>query len=116
MREVSDTDAVKGMSNLFSHIPKQIDVEIFEALLNDAPVRLERILSKGQSTPAGQWFDQDRNEWVLLLRGEAGLLFEGEPEITVMQPGDYVLIPAHKRHRVEWTSTSEATVWLALHY
>ena len=77
---------------------------------------LERLISAGQATPAGQWYDQETHEWVVLLSGSAGLLFEGEPEIRVLRPGDYLLIPAHCRHRVEWTDPEKKTVWLALHY
>ena len=78
-------------------------------------MRLERIVSHGQATPPGEWFDRDRDDWVVLLRGGAGLLFEGESESQVLRPGDYLLIPAHARHRVEWTASDEPTVWLALH-
>ena len=75
----------------------------------------ERIVLRGQATPPGQWYDQDRDEWVLLLRGRAGLLIEGR-EVWEMRPGDYVLLPAHVRHRVEWTDGHEDTIWLAIHY
>lgn len=77
--------------------------------------KLERIVSAGHSTPEGEWYDQDRDEWVILLTGSAGLSFEGEDGIRAMKPGDYVLIPAHTRHRVEWTDRHEKTVWLVLH-
>ncbi len=87
-----------------------------ETLLRTDCLRLERILSTGQSTPHGQWYDQDADEWVVLLSGKAGLLFQGKKEICVMQPGDYLLIPAHTRHRVEWTEAGKETVWLAVHY
>jgi cupin 2 domain-containing protein len=79
-------------------------------------VRLERIVSTGHATPPGQWLDQDRTEWVTVLRGQASLRFEDEPEPRLLSPGDYVLIPAHRRHRVEWTDPGEPTIWLALHY
>jgi cupin 2 domain-containing protein len=87
-----------------------------EILLKTENLWLERIVSAGQASPPGHWYDQDTSEWVLLLRGRAGLLFEGEDAEIVMQPGDYLLIPAHQRHRVEWTDPEEKTVWLALHY
>jgi cupin 2 domain-containing protein len=79
-------------------------------------VRLERIVSTGQATPPGQWYDRETNEWVAVLHGRAGLRFEGEDAIVVMGAGDHVLIPAHRRHRVEWTDPDEPTIWLALHY
>lgn len=78
--------------------------------------RLERIISAGQATPEGEWYDQETHEWVVLLSGSAGLLFEGETEIRVLNPGDYLLISAHCRHRVEWTDPERQTVWLAWHY
>jgi cupin 2 domain-containing protein len=103
-------------SNLFAGLPKILAAEQFDTLLETASFKLERIVSAGQATPAGEWFDQDRHEWVILLSGRAGLLFEGERQPIVLQPGDYVLIPAHRRHRVEWTDPAGKTVWLALHY
>jgi cupin 2 domain-containing protein len=105
-----------NQGNLFSPIPDSIQDEIYETLLKTGQFRLERIISSGQKTPPGEWFDQEMNEWVLLLKGNAGLLFEGEQESLVMHPGDYVHIPAHCRHRVEWTDAEQVTVWLALHY
>jgi cupin 2 domain-containing protein len=102
--------------NLFSRIPGSLKDEIFETLLKTDHFILERIVSSGQTTPPGKWYDQDTNEWVILLSGNAGLLFEGEGKMQMMRPGDYVSIPAHKRHRVEWTDTGQKTVWLALHY
>jgi cupin 2 domain-containing protein len=102
--------------NLFSQIPDSLQDEIYETLLKSSQFRLERIISSGQKTPPGEWFDEEMSEWVILLKGNAGLSFEGEREVLIMQPGDYVHIPAHRRHRVEWTDADQATVWLALHY
>jgi cupin 2 domain-containing protein len=86
-------------------------------VLLEAPgFRLERIVSMGHATPAGRWYDQDRAEWVLLLRGGAGLRFEDDAAPLTLRPGDHVLIPARRRHRVEWTDAAEPTVWLALHF
>ena len=90
--------------------------EIYRTLLKTDHFKLERIVSAGQSTPPGVWFDDETNEWVILLRGSAGLLLEGERKEAVMGPGDYIHIPAHKRHRVEWTDKKQKTIWLALHY
>ena len=104
------------MTNLFAAIPPEIPEEIFEILLETGHFRLERIVSGGQATPPGEWYDQDSHEWVALLSGSAGLRFEDEPEPRVLRPGDYLLIPARRRHRVEWTDPEAPTVWLALHY
>jgi cupin 2 domain-containing protein len=90
--------------------------EAFETLLQNDSFRLERIVSECHSTPEGSWFDQPEDEWVILLRGSAGLRIDGEPEPIVLNPGDFILIRAHQKHRVEWTSSEEKTYWLALHY
>jgi cupin 2 domain-containing protein len=102
--------------NLFIDLRNVPSEETIETLLEDRDFILERIVSTGQSTPDGAWYDQDRDEWVILLTGGAGLSFEGEDEVKVLIPGDYLLIPARKRHRVEWTDKRVPTVWLALHY
>ncbi|MBF0375776.1 MAG: cupin, partial [Alphaproteobacteria bacterium] len=77
--------------------------------------RLLRIVSHGQATPPGEWYDQPDDEWVALLAGGAGLLIEGETEPRALRPGDWLLLPAGRRHRVEWTASGVATIWLALH-
>jgi cupin 2 domain-containing protein len=101
------------MNNLFHDLPSRpLDDELFFDILKRPGLRLERIVSTGQSTPQGQWMDQAWDEWVLLARGRAGLTLEGEPTLA-MEPGDHLTIPAGRRHRVEWTETP--TVWLALH-
>lgn len=100
--------------NLFTGIPAVFPQEIFETLLEQPGVRLERILSRGQVTPPGQWYDQDGDEWVLLLQGQARLAFSDGSQLT-MEPGDWVYIERHRRHRVEYTSAEPAAVWLGLH-
>jgi cupin 2 domain-containing protein len=102
--------------NIFADLAAERTEEEFVELLAAPGLKVERIVSTGQATPAGEWYDQDRAEWVILLRGAAGLLFEGEREARVLAPGDYLHIPAHARHRVAWTAPEEATVWLAVHY
>jgi len=104
------------IANLFATRLDSKRQEIFETLLEADRFSLERIISTGQATAAGQWYDQERNEWVALLSGSAGLLFDGEREPRVMKSGDHLIIPAHVRHRVEWTDPDHETVWLALHY
>jgi len=104
------------MKNLFADLPRTLTDERFEFLVDSGRVRLERIVSTGHTTSAGQWFDQDTNEWVAVLRGRARLRFEDEAELRTLGPGDFLLIRAHRRHRVEWTDPDEPTVWLALHY
>lgn len=102
--------------NLFDDVAESLDEEAAETLIASGAMRLVRIVSTGQATPEGDWYDQEDWEWVVLLKGAAGLRFEGEAEVRPLAPGDFVHIPAHARHRVEWTSADEPTVWLALHY
>ncbi len=104
------------MENIYASIPGALKEELLEILLAAKGFRLERIVSKGHATPPGDWYDQETGEWVILLKGGAGLRFEGEEDMRVMKPGDYLLIPPHSRHRVEWTAAGEVTVWLAFHY
>ena len=104
------------IGNIFSHVPDDLPDELFEDLVVAGAVRIERIISEAHSSPPGFWYDQEKSEWVVLLRGSAGLRFEGSDEVVVMKPGDWVNIPAHKKHRVEWTDPDEKTIWLAVHY
>ncbi len=104
------------MANLFDSPPSGGESEELTTLMAAGATRLVRIVSTGQATPEGEWLDQDDNEWVVVLRGSAGFKVEGENDVRVLSAGDYVNIPAHIRHRVEWTDADEPTVWLALHY
>lgn len=104
------------LANLFRELPPDTAVESIEPLLDTGHLRLERIVSHGQATPPGQWYDQARPEWVVLLRGSAAVAFEGQPAPQVLAPGDHLLIPARVRHRVAWTDPDEPTIWLALHH
>jgi len=90
--------------------------EIFETLVEKTGFRLLRIVSTGQATPPGEWYDQGDDEWVVVIAGSAGLRVEDDPETTTLGPGEGVHLPAHKRHRVEWTDPDRPTVWLALHF
>lgn len=104
------------ISNLFSLPPPPAEGEDFTVLAESAGVRVERIVSRGQRSPDGFWYDQDRQEWVAVLRGSAGLQIEGEPAVRILRPGDALTIPAHCRHRVAWTDPEVETVWLAVHF
>jgi cupin 2 domain-containing protein len=102
--------------NLFEPPARSPEGEYFDALLETPGLRLERILSKGHVTPEGEWWDQEWPEWVVLLTGGASLRVEGEDSPIVLAPGDHVYLPAHLRHRVEWTDPERETLWLALHH
>jgi len=103
-------------NNIFQDIPKDLKEELIDVLAETRGVRIERIVSRGHSSPPGFWYDQERDEYVILLKGSAGILFEGKDDVTVMGPGDHMNIPAHSRHRVEWTDAEEETVWIAVFY
>jgi cupin 2 domain-containing protein len=103
-----------GNPNLFADLPAHLPDEVVQPLLTAKAVRVERIVSHGHASPAGFWYDQDRPEWVVVLAGAARVRFEDG--VIEMRPGDWVHIPAHTRHRVEWTTPDGPTVWLAVHY
>ena len=103
------------MINLLDNLTPRADGEIFTEVLARKGVRIERIVSTGQSTPAEKPFRQTHDEWVLLLAGSAGLRIEGEGERD-LRPGDHVLIAANRAHWVTRTATDEATIWLAVHF
>jgi cupin 2 domain-containing protein len=100
--------------NFFKDIPKDISKEILDTIISNETFRLERIVSTGQCSPNDFWYDQNENEWVILLKGNAELEFE--TEIKKLSPGDYLNIPAHQKHRVKSTSQTEPTIWLAIFY
>lgn len=102
------------ISNLLDDLPPAGADEVFEPLVERPGVRLERIVSSGQSTPPDAWYDQEQDEWVMIVAGAARLCIEGQG-VFDMKPGDSVFLPAHCRHRVEWTDPGQRTVWLALH-
>lgn len=99
--------------NLFAGLPAHADEELFETLLAAPGLRIERIVSTGQASPPGFWYDQDEGEWVAVLRGSAELRFADESAPRRLAEGDHLLIPAHRRHRVE--RTQNPTIWLAVH-
>lgn len=106
----------KIMGSLFENIPAELPDEIFETICTTKRVKIERIVSNGHASPEGFWYDQEGNEFVLVVKGSAGLKIEGEDDIVTLRAGDYFNIEAHVRHRVEWTDASCETIWLAVHY
>ena len=101
---------------LLSPRPQARAAEVSEILATGKGARIERIVSQGQASPPGFWYDQDRHEFVAVLSGSARLLIEGEEEPRKLGPGDWIVLPAHCRHRVEWTDPMQPTVWLAVFY
>jgi cupin 2 domain-containing protein len=102
--------------NLLGALPEAGKEEIVDKLLSRPGVRIERIVSFGQASPPGFWYDQDEGEWVLLLTGAARLRFADESDARTLVPGDWLDIAPHRRHRVDWTDPAAATVWLAVFY
>ena len=103
------------MKNLLKNIPQILSEEFFETLVKNENIHIERIVSKGHASPGKGWYDQDKNEWVLVLKGAARLAFEDGSEES-MGPGDWLEIPAHVKHRVLWTDEEGETVWVAVHF
>ncbi len=104
------------IQNIFSDIPESLNDEFFQDIFKNESFRIERIVSKGHSSKKDFWYDQDKNEWVILLKGFAKLLFQDDTKPVTLKPGDWINIPAHKKHRVEWTDPDKETIWLAIHY
>jgi cupin 2 domain-containing protein len=102
--------------NLFAPLPDASAGEAAEALLRRRGLRIERIVSLGQASPPGFWYEQGEGEWVVLLSGAARLRFADEAEARALSPGDWLDIAARRRHRVEWTDPTRPTVWLAVFY
>jgi cupin 2 domain-containing protein len=105
---------VGSTMNLLRDIPGELPDELLETLFKKEHLRIERIVSHGHASPPDSWYDQDQNEWVLVVQGHARLQFEDNT--IELKAGDYLNIPAHKRHRVEWTTPDEPTIWLAVFY
>jgi cupin 2 domain-containing protein len=101
--------------NLFAGVMSNPAAEASAVLMAASGVRIERIVSTGQASSPGFWYDQPHGEWVLLVEGGAALEFADEPEWHRMSRGDYLWIPPHRRHRVAWTDSDRATIWLAVH-
>ncbi|MGZ3238288.1 MAG: cupin domain-containing protein [Burkholderiaceae bacterium] len=112
----NSTKTKMKVANLFQDIPNNLPAELVESLLVSKDVRIERIVSKGHQSPPDFWYDQSENEWVLVVKGEAKLRFETDNEIVHLIAGMHVNIPAHQKHRVDWTRENEETIWLAVFY
>ena len=102
------------MTNLMADLPAHLPEELIQTLLLTPQVRIERIVSQGHASLPGFWYDQAEHEWVLLIQGAARLQIDDG--VVELKPGDFLNIPAHRKHRVEWTSQGELTIWLAIHY
>jgi len=101
--------------NIFKNITKNPDKEIFEDIISKDGIKVERIISHGQTSPKEGWYDQNSDEWVMILKGEAVLSFQNSDDVR-LKKGDYINIPAHTKHKVSWTLPDEETIWLAVHY
>ena len=103
------------ISNIFTSLPAALKTEAFDELLRGKNIRIERIVSQGHTSPETGWYDQEDNEWVLVLEGAGTVLFDDGREVT-LRKGDYLHIPAHAKHKVSWTAQDKQTIWLAVHY
>lgn len=99
--------------NLLSNLPTSLPEEMVNVLVSDNDLRIERIVSTGQASPEDFWYDQEEHEWVLLLEGSARLMY-ADGKVVTLEAGDHLTIPAHERHRVDWTDSDRPTVWLAV--
>jgi cupin 2 domain-containing protein len=103
------------IKNIFK-LPEQLPQgELFDTLWHDDLISFKRIISTGQITPIGEWYDQEQNEWLIVLQGSGELSFEDHSRIK-LNTGDYLFIPAHQKHRVEYTSTKPPCIWLTVFF
>lgn len=102
--------------NLFKNIPDSIPEEIIETIISGKNIEVERIISNGQSSPDDFWYNDPRNEFVIVLKGSGTLRFKKDNNLITLLPGDYINIPAHCEHRVEKTDQTQETIWLAVYY
>ncbi|MBL4621630.1 MAG: cupin domain-containing protein [Immundisolibacteraceae bacterium] len=103
------------INNIFKALPDALTEEQFETLAETSQLKIERIVSRGQPSPTTGWHDQSQNEWVMVVQGEATLNFIDQPSIS-LGTGDFILIPAHQKHRVSYANPEKQTIWLAIHY
>jgi cupin 2 domain-containing protein len=102
------------VTNIFAELPPQLPKEFVQTLISTAEMRIERIVSHGHASAADSWYDQPQHEWVIVLQGAARLQFA--EDMVEMKPGDFLNIPAFQKHRVDWTTPDEPTVWLGVRY
>lgn len=103
------------MGNIFARLPENIGKEVFDELVQHENVRIERIISKGHTSPDDGWYDQGENEWLIVLEGSGDVLFEDGNKVN-LNKGDYLIIPSHSKHKVTWTDPDNVTIWLAVFY
>lgn len=103
------------MDNFFNKLPSELNAEVFEDIINHKSVRIERILSQGQTSPEEGWYDQEEHEWVMVMQGAGMIKFE-DGSFAKLQSGDHLNIPARTKHKVSWTDPTQVTVWLAVFY
>jgi cupin 2 domain-containing protein len=104
-----------SVNNIFKNISDSLPDEVFETIIKTEDIQIERIVSYGHITEKDKWYEQNKNEWVIILKGKASIRFENE-SLHELNVGDYINIPAHIKHRVEWTEEDSKTIWLAVHY
>jgi cupin 2 domain-containing protein len=104
------------VQQIHAGIPEALPKELIEPVVSSDAIRIERIVSRGHVSPPDFWYDQDTHEWVLLIAGAARLRIADQDEPIALAPGDHLNIPAHVRHRVDWTDPDRPTIWLAVHY
>jgi cupin 2 domain-containing protein len=109
-------DRIKEMGSILEGIPTDLPEELSEIICSSATVMIERIVSRGHASPEGFWFDQEMNQFVLVVEGSAGLQLESKDDLVILKAGYYLNISAHVKHRVEWTDSTCDTIWLAVHY
>ncbi len=102
-------------NNIFKNIPDKLHEELFDDIVSNDGIKIQRIVSQGDTTPTDEWYDQESDEWVIVLQGKATISFKNEDDIHLVL-GEHINIPAHKKHRVSWTSEDEQTIWIAVHY
>jgi cupin 2 domain-containing protein len=104
------------VDNIFANLPAHLSNELFEILLENKNIKIERIISKGHCSPDDFWYDQEQNEWVMVLQGKASLLFENEEKPVLLSQVDYLNVPEHKKHRINRTDPNQKTIWLTVYY
>lgn len=102
-----------SIGNILGNIPTDLSEEVFTNIEQSNSLKIERIVSKGHTS--SDWYDQDQNEWVMVVQGSATIEYDDGAKFD-MEAGSYLNIPAHQRHKVTRTDASIETIWLAIHY